>query len=125
MKKFVLTCALGAALSCLSTGWAARAVGQERELAADRAASTDDSYYAPAQRTQQLSAPQLKAMARAEQRMARLAAMRAYGMSASRPTASAMAFTTMYAPAWQMPGGRPFAWWHPTSRGVVIYHTAR
>jgi hypothetical protein len=62
-----------------------------------------------------------KSMARSHQRMARLEAMRWYGFSGARPTASGMPFTTMYSPAWQQPGGRPFAW-HTSSRPVTIYH---
>jgi hypothetical protein len=62
---------------------------------------------------------QLKAQARGEQRMARLEALRWYGFSNSRPTASAMPWTTMYSPAWQRPGGRPFAW-YVSDRPVVI-----
>lgn len=53
---------------------------------------------------------QAKAAQRAAQRNARIASMNWYGMSAARPTASATPFTGMYSPAWQMPGGRPFAW---------------
>jgi hypothetical protein len=55
---------------------------------------------------------QQNAIARGQQRQARLASMAWYGMSNSRPTASATPFATMYSPAWQMPGGRPFAWHH-------------
>jgi hypothetical protein len=53
---------------------------------------------------------QFKAQVRAQQRMTRMASMEWYGMSASRPRASATPFTGMYSPVWQMPGGRPFAW---------------
>lgn len=63
---------------------------------------------------------QQKAMERGAQRMARLEASRWYGFSNSRPTASGMPFTTMYSPAWQQPGGRPFAWCN-SSRPIVIY----
>jgi hypothetical protein len=52
-----------------------------------------------------------KAMARAEQRATRLASLSWYGMSNLRPTASATPFTSLYSPAWQTPGGRPFAWY--------------
>jgi hypothetical protein len=63
---------------------------------------------------------QQKAQARGEQRMARLEAMKWYGFSNSRPTATAMPWTTMYSPAWQQPGGRPFAW-YVSSRPVLIF----
>lgn len=89
---------------------------------ADHAAATEEDYYYQA--TPSAGKPvrlsQVKAAARAEQRMARLDAMRWYGFSGSRPTATAMAFTTMYSPAWQQPGGRPFAWYH-ASRPLWIY----
>lgn len=65
---------------------------------------------------------QQKAQMRGAQRMARLEAMRWYGFSNSRPTASAIPWTTMYSPAWQAPGGRPFAW-HTSSRPIVIINT--
>ncbi|MCA9236575.1 MAG: hypothetical protein KDA44_13960 [Planctomycetales bacterium] len=120
MKRTFLVAALCAA------SFALRAHGQEFDLAPERpAAAADDSYYysAPPQRAAPPNIAQQKAQARGEQRMQRLAAMRAYGMSGSRPTASAMAFTTMYAPAWQMPGGRPFAWWQASNRGMIIYRS--
>ena len=53
---------------------------------------------------------QAKAMVRGAQRQSRLASMKWYGMSNSRPVASATPFMSMYSPAWQMPGGRPFGW---------------
>jgi hypothetical protein len=55
---------------------------------------------------------QQNAIARGQQRQARMASMAWYGMSNSRPVATASPFATMYSPAWQMPGGRPFAWHH-------------
>ncbi len=54
---------------------------------------------------------QRKAQARAAARIHRLETMAAYGMSNARPTAAATPHTGMYSPAWQMPGGRPFAWY--------------
>jgi hypothetical protein len=53
---------------------------------------------------------QQKAMQRAQQRQLRIASMNWFGMSNSRPTAASTPFTSLYGPAWQMPGGRPFAW---------------
>lgn len=67
---------------------------------------------APTPETPARSIHQQNAIARGQQRQARLASMAWYGMSNSRPTASATPFATMYSPAWQMPGGRPFAWHH-------------
>ncbi|MCI0492562.1 MAG: hypothetical protein L0Z07_06475 [Planctomycetes bacterium] len=61
-----------------------------------------------------------KAMVRSEQRQARLASMAWYGMCNARPTAAPTPFTTLYSPVWQMPGGRPFAW-YLTSRPTYVY----
>ena len=61
-----------------------------------------------------------KAKQRAAQRMARLDALRWYGMSNSRPTAASTPYTSMYSPAWQMPGGRPFAWFHTRPTLVLV-----
>lgn len=61
-----------------------------------------------------------KAAQRGAQRSARIAAMNWYGMSNARPTASATPFTGMYSPAWQTPGGRPFAW-APRTHTSTIY----
>lgn len=101
---------------------AARGFGQEPvEPAAKAASPSDGSWYrTPTPRAEKPSIARQKAVQRGEQRMARLDAMRWYGMSNSRPTAATMPYTTMYSPAWQMPGGRPFAW-YASSRPVVIY----
>ena len=52
-----------------------------------------------------------KAMAHGQQRSDRLAALRWYGMSNSRPTAAPTPFCTLYSPAWQSPNGKPFVWY--------------
>ena len=52
------------------------------------------------------------AQTRAQQRQLRMASMAWYGMSNSRPTASATPFASVYSPVWQMPGPRPFAWYN-------------
>ena len=54
---------------------------------------------------------QQRAMAHGQQRSNRIAALNWYGMSNSRPTASPTPFTTLYSPAWQSPGGKPFSWY--------------
>lgn len=63
---------------------------------------------------------QQKAMLRAERRQSRLAAMKWYGMSNLRPTAAATPFCSVYSPTWQMPGGRPFAW-YASQRPIYVY----
>ncbi|NOY30074.1 MAG: hypothetical protein GXP28_07795 [Planctomycetes bacterium] len=85
-----------------------------------------DWYYgSEAKQVPKMSIAQQKSQKRAEQRMARLEAMRWYGFSASRPTASGMPFTSSYSPSWTRPGGRPFSWHSGSGPGVVIsrpYH---
>lgn len=97
-------------------------------VGADEAAVVDSTtvaaeeawhYRSPMPRAATPSLAKQKAALRGQQRMARLDAMRWYGFSNSRPTASGMPWTTMYSPAWQAPGGRPFAW-YASSRPIVI-----
>jgi hypothetical protein len=61
-----------------------------------------------------------KAIARSNQRQARLAAMSWYGMYNARPTAAPTPFTSLYSPVWQQPGGRPFAWY--ASRPTYVFY---
>jgi hypothetical protein len=70
-------------------------------------------YYRTPETTPKKTIPQQKAELRAQQRMARLAAQRWYGFSNARPTVAALPFTSMYRPAWQQPGGRPYRWPRP------------
>jgi hypothetical protein len=62
-----------------------------------------------------------RAQERAAQRQMRLAALNWYGMSNSRPTASPTPFSSLYSPVWQMPGGRPFAWFPITHSSFPYY----
>ncbi|RIK80774.1 MAG: hypothetical protein DCC67_08885 [Planctomycetota bacterium] len=122
-QRFIsLSALLLAAVS--AAGAAGAAAGQQfgDDAVTPPAATTSegDSWYrTPTVKEEKATIAQEKAMARAQARMARLDAMRWYGYSNSRPTAATMPFTTMYSPAWQMPGGRPFAW-HHTSRPIVV-----
>jgi len=116
--KCALLVAAAAGISAAAT--IPRCYGQEFDAPADEAAATEDSWYSsPAPRSEKQSLAREKAIQRGAQRMARLEALRWYGFSNSRPTAATMPFTTMYSPAWQQPGGRPFAW-YTTSRPIVI-----
>jgi hypothetical protein len=65
---------------------------------------------------------QQKAMVRAAQRQARIASMQWYGMSNARPTAATTPFCSQYSPSWQMPGGRPYAWY---TSGRPVYVLSR
>jgi hypothetical protein len=122
MKK-VQFAALRTFLVALSMLAASSAAAQQIESAPQNstapAAGESWSYRPATERDGELSISKQKAMARGAQRMARLESMRWYGFSGSRPTATAMPFTTMYSPAWQMPGGRPFAWF-VSQRPIVI-----
>ena len=55
-----------------------------------------------------------------QQRMARLEALKWYGFSNSRPTASPTPFMTMYSPAWQSNWGRPYAWYTSGRPTIVV-----
>ncbi len=114
--------AFGILLASASTPTAAQEFDSATPEAA--AATAEDSWYrAPGPKAEKQSVAREKAIARGQQRMARLDAMRWYGFSGSRPTAASMPYTSMYSPAWQQPGGRPFAW-YTSSRPVTIYHFA-
>lgn len=63
---------------------------------------------------------QQKAQMRAHQRMARMESMKWYGFSAARPLASATPFLGVPSPRYEMPGGRPFAWYPYSGTNVVI-----
>jgi hypothetical protein len=62
-----------------------------------------------------------KAFVRSSQRQARLAALSWYGVYNARPTAGPTPFTSLYSPAWQLPGGRPFAW-YASSRPTYVFY---
>jgi hypothetical protein len=76
---------------------------------------------APTYEEKPLTFHQRSAQARAQQRQLRLASLAWYGMSNSRPTASPTPFASMYSPAWQMPGNRPFAWYNLNRPTYLIY----
>lgn len=95
------------------TATAARAQGVAEESPADptwyqESGSYSSGSYEP---PTPLMIIQQKAQARAQARIRRIETNNAYGMSNARPTANATPFSGMYSPAWQMPGGRPFAWY--------------
>lgn len=109
-----------AAASVLASAAIAQDVAQPAEPAP---LGEEGTYYRPVtERTPPVRLSVQKAQARGAQRMARLDAMRWYGFSNSRPTAAAIPWTTMYSPAWQTPGGRPFAWYQTKRPVVVINH---
>jgi len=125
MYKTKLTHSLLTLCLVLSLGTVAAAQERETAPAADSAEDSSGWYYEPAAKsTPQPTFAQRKSMVRGEQRMARLAAAKAYGFSPSRPPATGIAFTSMYSPAWQMPGGRPYGWF-ASRRPIVVVSPGR
>jgi hypothetical protein len=125
MKRIYATATASAAAIVVWLAAAGQAAAQQLPAAEKESASTADDYQYLKPIPPKVEAPSLaqqKARARGEQRMARLEALRWYGFSNSRPVATAMPWTTMYSPAWQMPGGRPYAWF-ASQRPVFIYVT--
>lgn len=116
----LLLCFLSLAIAA---SWTSYARAQETNEQAKKIAADGQQewYYGDeTKRTEPRSIGQQRSIKRAEQRMARLEAMRWYGFSAGRPTASGMPFTSSYSPSWTRPGGRPFAWYTGSGPGVVI-----
>jgi hypothetical protein len=126
MKKSTID-GVSALLAALALSGAAEVQAQQPAAVAPEpaAAAPGETWYyrSSPEREPTYTVAQLKAQQRGAQRMARLEALRWYGMSASRPTATPMPWSTMYSPAWQMPGGRPFAW-YVSHRPVVIVNPA-
>lgn len=56
----------------------------------------------------------------AQQRMARIEAMKWYGFSNARPSVSPTPFTSMYSAAWQSNAHRPYAWYAAGRPTIVI-----
>jgi hypothetical protein len=66
-----------------------------------------------------------KAEAKADQRLARLAALKWYGLSNSRPLASSIPTMGQYSPAWIGNGWERFDWVMPGVIGPAVYVEAR
>ena len=60
-----------------------------------------------------------KAEARSSERRARIAAMKFYGLSNSRPVANPTPFTSSYSPAWVHSGPAQYHWKAP-SGGIIL-----
>ncbi len=119
-KWIVPSLLAGACLGVCEPTLAQEEIVQSQEFAVER----DDSIYRDAPPAYSPDTRALiiqKAQVRAEQRQARIASMSWYGMSNSRPTGAPTPFTSRYGPAWEMPGGRPFAWYPYARPGYVMY----
>src|SRR4051812_34850481 len=101
-------------------GFASSGRAQEASpKAAPKAEVGSEQWYRSEPSTKEPKLSRQRAIERGEQRSARLEAMRWYGFSNSRPLATGIPYTAMYSPAWQQPGGRPYAW-HTSTRPIVI-----
>lgn len=114
MRYLALTLATIALLVGLESSSAAQAPAAQPDMAEGR---NRDSWYLNSGYSDQgyekptpLMIIQQKAQARAAARIRRIETTAAYGMSNARPTALPVP-TGMYSPTWQMPGGRPHAWY--------------
>jgi hypothetical protein len=96
---------------------------QELPTGDDGAPQREESWYReqPAYKPDIQAIIHQKAQIRGDQRQARLASLSWYGMSNSRPTGAPTPFTSRYSPVWEMPGGRPFAWYPYARPGYVMY----
>lgn len=112
MKRTAIISAQSALAVALILVCSSLVVAQEDAAEADQPFGSESSWYydTPPARKAEPSIAQQKAMARAEQRMARLAIQRWYGYSASRPTHTGGTFTTIHNPSWGWSTGRPFGW---------------
>ncbi len=108
-----------AAAASAAIGLPSFAHAQDANAKAPKAEVSSEQWYRTEPATKELKLSRQRAIERGEQRSARLEALRWYGMSNSRPVATGIPFTAMYSPAWQQPGGRPFAW-HSSTRPIVI-----
>ena len=119
MSRIIIRAALAAVMLTICSPLAAGNIGNIGDRS-PASLSSDQSWYYNQPTSYQPNPRQIihqKAQARALARQARLASLRWYGMSNSRPTAASTPFMSLYSPVWQMPGGRPFAWY--TSRRPV------
>jgi hypothetical protein len=92
------------------------------DVRADDSQYTSSTYTAPpAYEPNPRFIVQQNAQTRAQQRQLRLSSMAWYGMSNSRPTASPTPFASRYSPVWEMPGGRPYAWFTFNRPTYLIY----
>jgi len=110
-RRSVLILLSSCTLNCLMACQQVSAQQGQQKAVAEKPSDQDWYYGETAKQPEKKSIGRLKSEKRAEQRMARLEAMRWYGFSAARPTAAAMPFTSMYSPTWTRAGGRPFAWY--------------
>lgn len=102
-------------------GLSSAAQENARPLPADEESSEDKYYQPPTYQPVPRAIVHERAFVRANQRQARLASLAWYGMYNGRPTAASTPFTSMYSPAWQQPGGRPFAWYAGSRTTYVFY----
>jgi len=108
---FVPALLIGAVLAAQDPGRFSTPVGQDPT--SDQVAQTEDMWFY-LQELRRYDDPQAvirrKAERKGEQRRQRLAAMKWYGWSQSRPTASSTPWTGVYSPSWVGNGADPYQW---------------
>ncbi len=98
--------------------------GIEKQLLDEETSNEESSSWygessSPVQMTPRMIIQQ-KVQMRAHQRIARMESLKWYGFSAARPLSSATPFAGVPSPRYEMPGGRPFAWYPYRGTSVVI-----
>jgi hypothetical protein len=127
MKKLVL---LGLLLCCAPAAYAqdrtpARDLRREEApeiTAPSLTTATPEMWFYEQERARQEKpqyAVRRKAEVRAQQRQQRIAAMKWYGMSNSRPTTNATPLTSTYSPTWVSAASDPFRW-HAARPNYVV-----
>jgi hypothetical protein len=119
LKSSILAVIVGVCMSGAST-----LLAQDFDRQARLEENHEDSLYyqQPAYRPNTRAIIHQKALARSEQRQARLASLDWYGISNARPATAATPFTSLHSRAWQTPGLRPYAW-HPFAGPTFVYYT--
>jgi hypothetical protein len=118
MTRFAFCLSLVMALSC-SAAWAQDvSFGPAKDVdppQAEKEHTLTPEMYRYLSDLQRYGGPQdltrVRAAREADQRKERLAAMRWYGYSNSRPMAAATPFTSQYGPRWVGGRNNPYFWW--------------
>ncbi|MDC0936550.1 hypothetical protein OAS39_09695 [Pirellulales bacterium] len=110
----------GVAVIVASTVCTASAADEARQDAQPFGSDASWYYDNPPARQPEYTLGQQKSMARAEQRMARLAMARWHGYSPARPTHAAGSFTNIHHPTFGGSVSRPYTWYVPRSTVVIL-----
>lgn len=118
--KGILAVACWTSVAVMSLPVAAQQPARQQDDGAPQQATSPEMWYYQQQLERYddpKTAVRRNAEFQAQQRMARLEAMKWHGVSIARPLASPTPFTSMYSATWQSNPYRPLAWYtsgHPT-----------